>query len=419
MKTLIVGGGFAGLLEAKRLIDLGQSVTLVEKNRFGGAVASATMADISIDTGAEAFATADPAMLKILESLGLSETICYPTSKTASIIADDARYPIPHGYMGIPADLDDPELSYVVSAEALENAKVLDSAPFGSYDSVAELITNRLGDEFLEKLVAPVMAGVHSSSADSLDPQKIFRPLMNKAQAENSLVAAVKNLRANAPRPGSAVASLTGGMHQLVPALVSSLGAAELFEETEISELYELAGGYNAVIQDNNYQFDQLVIASGFGFASRFIEIKASQLETSVVTFLVESTELNSAPLGSGALITQASPLRAKATTHLNAKWQWIADKLPANQHLIRISYGLDGVLPDSDLISLASSELGAIYDIENFSILDARADIWPSTLVSKPLEYSHHPQLRVVGALVSGNGLSGIAKDHLERSAA
>lgn len=419
MRHLIIGGGFAGLLEAKRLLATGASVTVAEKHRFGGALASASMAGINIDTGAEAFATADSSMFKVLTELGLSEQIVFPTPLSAKIISEQARYPIPRGYMGIPASLDDPELIAVISSAGIAQAKDLDSAVFGEYETVADLVTARLGEEFLTKLVAPVMAGVHSSSPDKLLASKIFRPLLAQAQSSNSLIAAIAQLRANSPRPGSAVASLAGGLHQIIPRLVESLVGAELIENAELAELHQTASGFDAVLEGRDYVFDELVSAAGYSFTSRFIEIAASQLETSVVTLLVNSAALNSAPLGSGALITKEHSIQAKATTHLNAKWQWIADSLPRNQHLIRVSYGLDGALPTEDLIALASSELGLIYDLKEFEILDARADIWPSTLVRNPIASTDDSRLRVVGALVSGNGLSGIAKDHLERNAA
>jgi len=62
------------------------------------------------------------------------------------------------------------------------------------------------------------------------------------------------------------------------------------------------------------------------------------------LTLAVRAPELDDAPVSQGLLVAPApadeQPVAAKALSHLNVKWPWLADQLPPHTHLLRLSYG-------------------------------------------------------------------------------
>ncbi|QIK63413.1 FAD-dependent oxidoreductase [Leucobacter viscericola] len=95
-----------------------------------------------------------------------------------------------------------------------------------------------------------------------------------------------------------------------------------------------------------------------------------------VIAILVEDERLNAAPRGTGALVAEDArhatpPIAAKALTHANIKWAWLAEQLPMNTHLLRLSYGEHGAdavtlqMPDPAVERLALADAGAILGID------------------------------------------------------
>src|SRR4029453_10475823 len=111
--------------------------------------------------------------------------------------------------------------------------------------SVAELVRKRMGKRVLDRLVAPVVGGVHSADPGLLDVDMVAPGLREAQSKHGSLAAAVAAQRkasaqrqeptaqgangqetaGQATRPGSAVAGLNGGMHTLVSPPVAHLSS--------------------------------------------------------------------------------------------------------------------------------------------------------------------------------------------------
>jgi oxygen-dependent protoporphyrinogen oxidase len=283
-----------------------------------------------------------------------------------------------------------------------------------NYESVEDLTVSRLGEEFFQKLVEPVVSGVHGQSAKTISAQRIFGSVIEKAKELDSLTAAVGFLRPKNSRPGSAVGSIRGGMNVVINTLQKSLEdlgvniiTGSAVESMSLSSVWEIE------TKQKSFNADCLVIASGQVFdpeGSRLVDVPKNQ--TSLVSAIVQSDELNEFALGPGALLAQNGD-GPKATTHLNSKWPWLREVLDPSIHAIRLSFA-GAVEPDKASVSEWIEKTYAVTDAE---VLDFRVDTW-----SSPQTFSFDPavnaSLGYVGSLVSGNGLTAIAKSHLERSA-
>src|SRR5690606_14164799 len=90
--------------------------------------------------------------------------------------------------------------------------------------SLGRLVRVRLGRRVLDRLVAPVVSGVHSAHPDEVDLDAVLPGLRHRLLTRGSLAAAVTGLRSSRTGPpGSAVAGLVGGMNRLVSALEQDL----------------------------------------------------------------------------------------------------------------------------------------------------------------------------------------------------
>jgi oxygen-dependent protoporphyrinogen oxidase len=438
---IIVGAGMSGLLAARRAVALGESVLIIEDGpRSGGLIQPVSLDGLLLDAGAEAFSVAGESCMKLAGELNMGDRVVSPHRSDARIVfSQDQRYRIPHGVLGIPSSLDDPELLDIISPEGMEIARTQDALPPGFVEdlSVADVVEQRLGIEFVEKLVDPMFAGVHGSSAGRLQAQATIPALLKAMQDTGSLCAAVASVRSAQPRPGAAVASIEGGLFYLVHALEQDLlasGVSFLFE-TGVTALEKTSAGWTLDSETGTYSSQHLTLAAGVDQASRLLSglvpsrsfsLESSAVDVALVILEVESVELNSFPLGSGALVAEAADVEAKATTHVNAKWEWLNAALPQNRHIIRLSYGRNGVLPSGDLIELATGDVSALYGVQDLQMVSSTLVEWPGSLfqansasqaaIAGLIDIAKQFEIELCGSYISGNGLLGITKDHYQR---
>lgn len=391
----VVGGGVAGLVVARRLALAGVGVTVAEaSDHLGGTVARHVVGGIVLDAGAESFAVRGGSVAALLAELGLADDIVEPRPGPAWLQpAHGDAVPLPAtGLLGIPADPAADDVVRVVGAAAAAAAARRDAMPLapGSADlSLGELVRARYGEVVLDRLVAPVVHGVHSQHPDELPLSRAHPALPAELVTAGSLSGAVARLRAAAP-PGSAVAGLRGGVHRLVPALAADVerhgGTIRL--GTRIDDVSALRG--------------RVVVATS-GVAS----VSSPGRRIDLVTLVVEQDELDAAPRGSGLLVASGAPVTARALTHATAKWEWLREAA-GGRHVLRLSYDS----PPADLAGTARADAEALLGVPLPVVVDAAHVAWTRPAPAEPTDAV------VVGETVAGSGLAGIVA-HAERTAA
>lgn len=394
----VVGGGVAGLVVARRLARAGTDVEVVEaSDRLGGPVARHVVAGIALDAGAESFAVRGGTVAALLEELGLGPDIVEPRPGPAWLQpAHGPAVPLPvTALLGIPADPVADDVVRVIGRSAAAEAVRLDALPLAPGSdalSLGALVRSRLGDAVLERLVAPVVHGVHSQHPDALPVSRAHPALPAELVAAGSLTGAVSRLRAAAP-PGSAVAGIRGGMNRLIPALAADLEAhgGTVRLGTRIVDVGALPGH---------------VVVAAPGVASA----PAPGRRIDLVTLVVEQDELDAAPRGSGLLVAAGAPVAARALTHATAKWEWLREAA-AGRHVVRLSYDT----PPADPLGTARADAEALLGVPLPVVVAAAHVVWtrPAAVPAGPPS-----DALVVGETVAGSGLAGIIA-HAERTAA
>lgn len=473
-RAVVVGGGVSGLLAAKDLQAAGFQVAIYEAAAsWGGCVSRHEVAGVVLDGGAESFATRTTAVADLAEELGLADRIVTPNPAGAWVWLPDGPVPLPRtGILGIPADLNAPEVRAALGASGVLRA-ALDAkmpATIGTTEavsSVADLVRARMGKRVLERLVAPVVGGVHSADPELLDVDMVAPGLRAGIRQHGSLAAAVAAQRAGGSKPGSAVGGLVGGMHTLVTALVEHLLAAgvQMHAGHRIKAIHrgaaEMPEGQRPDDRDAaaalSWQLDWergtelgvdaaqlLVVATDGPTAVKLLGDELPQLlpfapapgpDIRLVTLVVDVPELDSAPRGTGVLVAPGvAGIKAKALTHATSKWGWLADSTGPGTHVLRLSYGRAGVKAadavrltsatptEEDLVPTALADASTLLGIEvtEEDLLGADIVRWKGALPFAAVGHqakmakvralaSEVPGLALTGGWLSGNGLAAV----------
>jgi protoporphyrinogen/coproporphyrinogen III oxidase len=449
--VVVIGAGVAGLVVARDLAARGRRVVLLERaQQAGGCVASAQVAGLTVDAGAEAFATRSTVVPELLAELGLADDVVAPSPAGAWLRLPDRVVPLPRvGMLGIPGSPWAADVRAAVGAVGALRASLdrvlparwgLRAAGTRPTTSLGRLVRVRQGRRVLDRLVTPVVAGVHATHPDDADLDVVLPGLRDRLARHGSLGAAVTAMRAAAPA-GSAVAGLRGGMHRLVEALVADVAArgVEIRTGVEVTGLTRDDDGWRLTLGPAaTLVASQVVLAVPGPVALDLLadlvpgaDRMGAGADTGVelVTLVLDAPALDPAPRGTGVLVAPGTPgVTAKALTHGTAKWAWLAEAAGPGRHVVRLSYGgargtgsLDDDAPLATALADASTLLGVRLGADQ--VVGWTRTPWPAGLpqvrpghrdrvaaVRAALE--DLPGLSACGAWLAGTGLVAVVAD-------
>ncbi|HKY57269.1 MAG TPA: FAD-dependent oxidoreductase [Aeromicrobium sp.] len=351
MRIAIVGGGIAGLAAARALQEQGLDPVLFEStDRLGGKLRLDTVGDLTLDVGAESMLARRPEAVALAEAVGLASDIVHPDTTQASILAEGSLHPLPRTVMGIPTGPVD-----FVSVEQ-------HSVPLPDHDiSVAEYVRERAGEQVLDRLVAPLLAGVYAGDSDRLSLAAAGEQL--KALGADPLAAA-----AQLPEPdGSPVfAGIRGGVGRLAAAIAA--GLAEVRTEVIVRGLERDRDRWLLRSSAGDERVDAVLLATPAPATSRLLAEIAPRASFALADVAVASVVIVSFVFdqeldlpGSGFLVSPGEPVSIKASTFASNKWGWL--KQPGRT-VLRASLGRAGeplLYDDATMTELALADLRSI----------------------------------------------------------
>lgn len=453
--VIVIGAGIGGLVAARSFAKVGIRVTLVEAaERPGGAIRRAELDGVTVDTGAESYATRGGHVRGLLDELGLADDIVTPQpggAWLAGIPGADAA-PLPaRTILGIPENPFAEDVRRIIGWRGAWRAYVDRLRPpltIGHEESLGRLVDSRMGARVRDRLVAPVTAGVYSAHPDDIDTDAAAPGLNAALTRAGSLSGAVGQLlaaRDEKGAPGAAVEGIAGGMSRLVDALIDELGVLGTEVRTFATALRvqpEGAGwSVDVAASDDDAEFetieaDAVVLATDELFARALLEEIVPDLgqpgpspEIEIVTLLLDAPVLDGAPRGSGVLTVPGSHV-AKALTHSTAKWAWVREAA-GDRHLVRVSFGsqdepaVTAQFDDADAADLALHEAAALLGVpeSSLTLLAAHRERFTQSQPASAIGAAQArervraaiaavPGLGAVGAWLSGTGLAQVIPD-------
>ena len=455
--VVVIGAGVAGLVAARECARKGLRVTVLDAAETpGGFVATHTVDGIRLDSGAESFATRGGEKGKpgpvasLIADLGLGDAIVTPNPRGAWVQLPDGAAPLPKlSLLGIPgAPLAD-DVRRILGWKGSLRAQLDRYMPLLRVRPETDLggiVRRRMGQAVLDRLVTPIVGGVHSASPTVIDVHAVAPGLTKAMTNQGSLSGAVLALleeRGSKVAAGSAVAGIKDGMFTLVEALVADCEkfgvefrmSTAVQSTTPFPEPVEGNGGSwvtTATVDDESVQVTSravvvatsfrtgLALLGGLGLDTGAPESWPDPASVELATLVVDDSRLDTAPRGTGVLVATGVPgIQAKALTHATAKWNWLAEAAGPGRHVLRLSYDRD-VVAQSPTQAQALADAGALLGLalDESSVRGFDVTRWNDSLAFATVGHRARvealrtqvdavPGLLVVGAWMAGTGLA------------
>lgn len=237
---VVVGGGITGLAAAYEAVTRADKmsgslrVTVLEQsNRLGGKIKTHQTADFAVEAGPDSIFTRKSGGVELIKELGLgSEMVYSPPEMKTGILRRQRLFRLPPGMtFGLPTNLRTFAFNSLIPwAGKIRGLKDFalppDMSPVDK--SIGELLRRRIGDDLVNILAEPMLAGIHAGSIDRLSVNTVA-PYLRKMEQENgSLIRAMLKQGKQSTKTGANDAkppfvSFQNGLQQLVETLVATL----------------------------------------------------------------------------------------------------------------------------------------------------------------------------------------------------
>src|SRR6266511_525802 len=298
--VVIIGGGIAGLAtayvlqERARAAGIPLACTLVEaKERLGGVILTERIDGFVIEAGPDSFLTQKPWGVELCRKLGIGDHLIGTNDRLRKIyiLWRGRLHPLPEGLMLIvPTRLHPLLRSRLLSWPGKIRMGLeyfLPPQASEADESLGAFVRRRLGQEALEKIAEPLLAGIYAGSIDSMSLLATFPCLRELEAKHGGLIRGMlaqrramrRGLRAESPPAPTMFMAPRDGMAEIVEALsarldrITVLRGAAVQRVTPYGPGMERAQGYAVHLGSGRaLQADAVVLATPAHATARLLE---------------------------------------------------------------------------------------------------------------------------------------------------
>src|SRR3984957_5467325 len=229
MKSVaIIGAGITGLTAAFYLKRKGVPVTVYEAgNRAGGVIQSSRQNGFLAESGPNTILETSPKISEVVRDLNLESRRIYssPAAKNRYVVRDQKPIALPSSQ----AEFLTTKLFSARAKFALAREPFVPPRRDGVEESVAEFVLRRLNQEFLERAIDPLVAGIYAGDPYKLSVLHAFPKLLEAEQKHGSLLKGQffgggEQKSGEISRRNARMFSFDDGLQVLTDALAAQLG---------------------------------------------------------------------------------------------------------------------------------------------------------------------------------------------------
>lgn len=383
----MVGGGISGLTAARSLLRRAGGrarIVLVEaEERLGGKVKTEPLEGLPVEAGPDSFLTRVPSARILCEELGLGAKLVAPAVDGSFVWSRGQLRRLPPGLvLGFPSSPWATARSGILSPAGVARAAAdlfLTRERLDADVSVGALVLRRFGREVLDRLVDPLLGGIHGGRADQLSLRATAPPIESAARSHRSLILGFRSLRKQQrvesmaqQEHGSSFLTVEGGLERIVEAIRQDLAPASVLLGRPVRRLDAgLDGGFRLDVGGEEVSAHGVVLAVPAFAAAELVrglappasaDLAAIPYASTAIVALIYPPEAGELPVGgSGFLVPAAEGRLIKGCTWVSAKWPHLT---PADGGMVvRCSVGGAGyehalALDDRSLVTRVVREL-------------------------------------------------------------
>jgi oxygen-dependent protoporphyrinogen oxidase len=381
-RIAIIGGGITGLAAAYEALRAGLRPVLIEKEReLGGVIRTESREGCTLEGGPDSFLSAKPAALELIREVGLGSDVIGSNdeSRVTYLVKHGRLVPLPDGLMMmVPTRIMPVALSPLLGwGTKIRMGLEYFRRPGGDPQdrTVEEFVREHYGQETVDYLAEPLLAGVYGGSVRELSVRSVLPRFVELESEYGSLTRGVLAARAKAPKGKSAplFQTLKGGLGQLTRELERRIRPGTQVVTGEAEAVERAGEGWRVRVGGEWLETDGAILACPAWAAAEVLEAAAPAVSrllapvaysSSITLSLVYRREdCGRIPPGFGFLVPAKERGMLVACTFTGAKF---SHRVPERLVVLRCFLGGSGgehVLeyPDGEIIATARRELRAL----------------------------------------------------------
>jgi protoporphyrinogen/coproporphyrinogen III oxidase len=418
--VVVVGGGISGLTAAYRLTQNGIPFRLLEaSHRLGGVIRTEVHDGFLMEGGPDTLLAQKAQGIALCEEIGLGPRLVStnPAQRTVFVLHRGRLHPLPEGMvLAVPTRIGPVLRSGLFSwrGKIRMGMDLLRPARQEPGDeSIASFLRRRFGQEVVDRLGEPLLAGIHAGDPERLSMRASFPRFVDLEARYGSLI---RGLWAATPPPkpgASAFYSLAGGLIELVETLASRLAPSAVSKDTETASLERSSDGFFRIkAAAQTIRARAVILALPPARSATLVRglspplgqalggIRASSTATVCLGFRREDVE--NGLMGYGLLVPGTEGLRTTACGFFSTKFP---GRAPAGFVLLRAFVGghRDPRVLDEDdaaLVALVVREMTPVLGLRAAPVM-TRVFRWPEG--TPQLEVGHLDRVADMDAQVRG----------------
>ncbi len=413
LDVVIVGSGISGLSTAFRLKKLGLDLVVFEKDdQIGGNIKTVSQEGYTFELGPQTV-LADEEVLSFFREVGVDPIVASPSSKNRYIYKKGKLIPLP---MSPLAFLFSPLLSLSGKFKVLREPWA--PAPVKEEESIAEFVRRRLGQEFLDYIVAPFVSGVYAGDPEKLSVKHATRRIYELEREFGSLIRGAIKKKALGPR--GKLISFEGGLFRLVEKLSEKV---EIRKENVVLRIRKKDERFILDTREGKVEARVVVISSPAYTSSYLLKdlswsasLEFDKIDYVPLVVVNVGVKSGYVPEGFGMLVPRREGKRILGVIFSS---KLFPGRAPEGKDLLTVYLGgatdrdvID--LPEEEILDTVERELKDIFSIPGFDF--AHVKKWKRAIPQYTIRYQKYLDLAKEmeeihrGLFLTGNYLSGVS---------